>query len=452
MKIIIVGDGKIGFALTKRLAMDGHDIVVIDRNARVLEESQQAADIMTVQGSGASMDVLKEAGIQNADLLIAATSSDEINILCCMMASKISDVHTIARVRSPEYSKQLNFLKKEMGLSMTFSPEQETAQEIFHLLQFPSFLKRDRFANGRVEIVEIKVTKDSVLCSQPLKKLNELVKVRVLVCAVERDNTAYIPSGNFVLEENDNIYVTAVSRELSQLVKNLGLFRERVKQVLIIGGSRSSFYLSNRLISSGVLVKIIERDSSRCAELSAMLPKASIICGDGSRQEVLSEEGIDNADALITLTDFDEENLIISLFAAQRGVPKVITKVNREEYIDTFQNFGIDTFINPKQLTCSDIVRYVRAMENTTGGSMQALHYIVGGRVEALEFFADNTTDNLQIPLKDLQLKPNILIASINRSGHIIIPSGIDFIQAGDTVVVVAKAQQAIYDLNDIFA
>ena len=452
MKIVIVGDGKIGFALTERLSKDGHDVVVIDRNPKVLEECQQSADVMAVQGNGASMDVLREAGIESAELLIAATSSDEINILCCMMANKMANIHTIARVRSPEYANQLGFLKDEMGLSMTFNPEQETAREIFHLLRFPSFLKRDRFAKGRVEIVEIKITKDSVLCGRPLSELYELVKVRVLVCAVERDNAAHIPSGGFILEEGDNIYVTADSKYLTQLIKNLGLMRERIRQVLIIGGSRSAFYLASRLLASGVGVKIIEQDPERCVALSTMLPKATIIEADGTRQDVLAEEGIDKTDAVVTLTDIDEENLIISLFAVQKGVPKVIAKINRSEYIETFQHLGVDTFINPKQLTCSDIVRYVRAMENTTGGSVQALHYIVGGRAEALEFRVGAATKNQGVPLAEIRLRPNILIACITHGSKTIIPGGGDIFEQGDTVIVVTTAKQAIYDLNDIFA
>ncbi len=452
MKIIIVGDGKIGFALTERLAKDGHDVVVIDRDPRVLEECQQAADVMAIQGNGASMDVLKEAGIANAELLIAATSSDEINILCCIMAGKLSKVHTIARVRSPEYSKQLNFLKDEMGLSMTFSPEFETAMEISTLLQFPSFLKRDRFANGRVEIVEIKIPKGSVLCDQPLSKLYELIKVRVLVCAVERDNTAYIPSGSFTLHENDNIYVTAGSKYLTQLIKNLGLMRERIKQVMIIGGSRSACSLASQVIGAGVGVTIIEQSTERCNELAALLPKANVIEGDGSRRNVLDEEGISTADALVTLTNLDEENLIIALSAVQKGVPKVIAKVNRTELIDSFRILGVFTFINPKQLSCARVVRYVRAMGNTSGGSVQALHYIVGGRAEALEFVVSRSTRNRGVPLADMQIRDNILIASISRGSHTIIPSGIDSFNIGDTVVVVTLAENVILDLNEIFA
>lgn len=451
MKIIIVGDGKIGFALTERLAKDGHDIVVIDRNPKVLAECQQAADVMVVQGNGASMEVLKEAGIAGAELLIAATSSDEINILCCIMAGKLSNVHTIARVRSPEYSKQLNFLKEEMGLSMTFSPEFETALEISTLLQFPSFLKRDRFANGRVEIVEIKIAKSSVLCNQPLSKLYELVKVRVLVCAVERDGAAYIPSGSFILRENDNIYVTASSRYLTQLIKNLGLMRERIKHVMIIGGSRSAFYLATQLTNAGVSVTVVERSSARCNELASLLPKANVVEGDGSRLNVLDEEGLATTDALVTLTDIDEENLIIALTAVQAGVPKVIAKVNRMEYIDTFRNMGVDTFINPKQLTCARVVRYVRAMGNTSGGSVQALHYIIGGKAEALEFIVSERTKNRGIPLSQMHIRDNILIASITRGNQTIIPSGVDAFNIGDTVVVVTLVENVILDLNEIF-
>ena len=452
MKIVIVGDGKMGFALTERLSKDGHDVVVIDRNARLLEECQQSFDVMAVQGNGASMEVLMEAGVESADLLIAVTNSDEINILCCMMANKLGHVHTIARVRSPEYVSQLGFLKDEMGLSMTINPEYATAREIYHLLQVPSFLKRDRFAKGRVEIVEIKVSKGSPLLGKPLSTLSELCKAGVLVCAVERENEAYIPSGGFVLEEEDNIYVTADSRDLSILIKDLDLMREKIKQVMIVGGSRSAFYLAQRLLASGVGVKIIEQDPVKCVELSTALPRAMVIEADGSRQDILLEEGIDKTDAVVTLTNIDEENLIMAMYAVKRKVPKVIAKINRTEYIETFQNLGVDTFINPKTLCSSDIVRYVRAMENTSGGSVKALHYIVGGKAEALEFVATESTRHRGESLAKIKLREGILIACIMRQGKIIIPSGSDHMEQDDIVIVVTTAQTAIKDLNDIFA
>ena len=313
-------------------------------------------------------------------------------------------------------------------------------------------VSRQMHANGKVEIVEIRITANSVLCGQPLSKLYELVKVKVLVCAVERSNQAYIPTGSFTLEENDNIYVTAGSRHLSQLIKNLGLMRDRVKQVMIIGGSKTAYYLAAQLIAGNMGVTIIEQNPERCRELADMLPKANIIEGDGSKQDVLDEEGISSADALVTLTDIDEENLIIALSAVQRGVPKVIAKINRTEYIDTFHHLGVDTFINPMQLTCARIVRYVRAMENSGEGSVQALHYIVGGKAEALEFHVNADTRFRGVSLAEIKLRENILIASITHGNQTIIPGGGDSFAAGDTVVVVTLAEQRILDMNDIFA
>ncbi len=444
MKIVIVGDGKVGLALTARLSRAGHDVVVIDRDPRVLEESLQTYDVMVVQGNGACKSVLEEAGIDTADLLIAATSSDEINLLCCMVANKMA----IARVRSPEYAGQLNFLKDELGLSMTINPEMAAAREIDHLLQFPSFLKRDRFAKGRVEIVELKISADSPLRGKPLSQLYKLIRVKVLVCAVERRGVVYIPSGAFTLEEGDKISVTADSKDLVSLLKNLGLTAERTRSALIVGGSRIAYYLARRLLSSGIAVKIIEQDIARCEELAALLPKATIINADGSRQDILRAEGIASTDAVVTLTDMDEENLIISMYATHVGVPKSITKINRAEYVDTFSDLGIDTVISPKDLCCTDIARYVRAMENTTGGAVQTLHYIVEGKAEALEFVAPSATRHLaQVPIK-----PNILLSCILRGGKTIIPQGSDCIRLGDPVIVVTTAEQTIRDLGDIFA
>lgn len=452
MKIVIVGDGKVGLALTARLSRAGHDVVVIDRDPRVLEESLQTYDVMVVQGNGACKSVLEEAGIDTADLLIAATSSDEINLLCCMVANKMANVHTIARVRSPEYAGQLNFLKDELGLSMTINPEMAAAREIDHLLQFPSFLKRDRFAKGRVEIVELKICADSPLRGKPLSQLYKLIRVKVLVCAVERRGMVYIPSGAFTLEEGDKISVTADSKDLVTLLKNLGLTTERTRSALIIGGSRIAYYLARRLLSSGITVKIIEQDITRCEELAALLPKATIINADGSRQDILRAEGITSTDAVVTLTDMDEENLIISMYATHVGVPKSITKINRAEYVDTFSDLGIDTVISPKDLCCTDIVRYVRAMENTTGGAVQTLHYIVEGKAEALEFVVTSATRHLDEPLTQVPIKPNILLSCILRGGKTIIPQGSDCIRLGDTVIVVTTAEQTIRDLGDIFA
>ena len=427
MQIIIVGDGKVGVALTEQLSSEGHDITVIDSNPKVLEQSLESYDVMVVHGNGASIGVLKEAGVEDAHLLIAATSRDETNLLTCIVAKKLGAKHTIARVRNPEYAEQLVLMRDELGLSMTINPELAAAREIHHLLQFPSFLKRDSFAKGRVEIVEIHVGEDSKLAGIPLNRLYEIARVRVLVCVVERGGTVHIPDGSFTLQAGDNIYVTADSQDLA-------------------------YYLAMRCLHAGLGVKIIEQNHERCVELAELLPSAVIIEADGSRQDILAAEGISSTDAVITLTNMDEENLIISMYASHIGVPKVITKVNRTEYVEAFKSMGIDTFISPKALCSTDIVRYVRAMQNTTGGSVITLHRMVEGKAEALEFRAAETTRHLGETLLDIQLKPEILIACITHKGRTIIPRGSDVFQAGDTVIVVTTSGQPINDLNDIFA
>lgn len=452
MHIIIVGDGKVGVALTEQLSQEDHDVTVIDSNPKVLEQSLESYDVMVVHGNGASIGVLKDAGVEETDLLIAATSRDETNLLTCIVAKKLGARHTIARVRNPEYAEQLLLMRDELGLSMTINPEMAAAREIHHLLQFPSFLKRDSFAKGRVEIVEIHVDKSTRLADIPLRRLYEIARVRVLVCVVERGGSVYIPDGNFTLQTGDNIYVTADSQDLARLIKNLGIVKHKVRDVIIVGGSRVAYYLALRCLHAGLGVKIIEQSHERCAELAELLPRAVIIEADGSRQDILAAEGVRAADAVITLTNIDEVNLIIAMYASHIGVPKVITKVNRTEYVKAFKSMGIDTFISPKALCCTDIVRYVRAMGNTTGGSVITLHRMVEGKAEALEFRASEATRHLGETLLDVHLKPNILVACITHEGRTVIPRGSDRIQLGDNVIVVTTSGRPINDLNDIFA
>ena len=451
MKIVIVGDGKVGYTLTEQLSKEGHDIVVIDSNKQVLQESVETLDVMVVHGNGASLKVQKQADVGDCDLVIAATSADEINILCCIIARKLGCAHTIARMRNPEYAEQLFFLKEELGLSMTINPERTAASEIFRLLQFPSFLKRDSFAKGRVEIVEIVLREGNILNDKHLSEMYKIAGVRVLVCAVERGDGVFIPDGNFQLKQGDKIYVTASAADLATLIRNLHIESRRVRDIMIIGGSTIAYYLAADLLDIGVDVKLIETKPERCRTLAEKLPKAEIINADGSSQAVLLSEGIEKTDAVVTLTNMDEENLLISMYANHIGVPKVVTKINRTEYSEVFRDKGIDCVISPKLLTANDIVRYVRAMQNTTGGSVLTLHRIVDNKVEALEFRVTETTRHLGETLLQITLKPNILLACIHRYGKIIIPKGEDTIELNDTVIVVTTADQTIYDLNDIF-
>ncbi len=452
MKIVIVGDGKVGYTLAQQLSHEGHDMVVIDNNLQVLQESQEALDVMVVNGNGATLETQRAADVGNSDLLIAATSGDEVNLLCCVLARKLGCKHTIARVRNPEYEQQLQFLKEELGLSLTINPEKAAAREILRLLQLPSFLKRDSFAKGRAELVELKIKQGSPLCRLRLDQLSEVSHVKALVCTVEREGVVTIPTGQFQLQQGDKITVTAASRDLGVLVKDLGIDKQRVHSIMLIGGSRIAAYLAQSLLDSRVNVKIIEEKLARCEVLSDMLPGALIIHGDGTLHDLLLAEGIEQTDALVTLTGIDEENLIISMYADHMGVPKCITKINRTEYAAMFQNKGVDTIVSPKLLTVNEILRYVRAMDNTSGGSMLTLYRIVDGKAEALEFKVTKAVKYLGKPLYELNLRENILIACINRNGKIILPRGSDCLLEGDTAVIVTTADRAISSLNNIFA
>ncbi len=452
MQIVIVGDGKVGLTLTQMLTAEDHDVTVVDNNSRVLERLLQECDAMAVQGHGASRATLTEAGVGDADLLIAATSSDEVNLLSCLVARKLGCGHTIARVRTPEYAEDISLLRGELGLSLAVNPDESCAREIFRVLQFPSFLGRDQFAKGRVEIVRFKLAASSPLVDIPLSQLYSAARVNVLVCAVEREGEVHIPHGDFVLQEGDDVFITAANEALTSLIKNLGLSNHKITQVTIVGGSRLAIYLSLLLIRSGVGVKIIERDAARCRTLADLLPDADIVEADGTEQETLLAEGAARADALVSLTGIDEENIVLSMYAHQIGVRTTITKCNRSQYSDMFDKMGIDTVVSPKTSCAVEIVRYVRAMQNSAGGEMLTMHHIAGGKAEALEFSAKASSQVLDVPLKDLPLKTGILIACIIRGRRTIIPNGTATIQSGDSVIVVTAAGSRICDLNEILS
>lgn len=453
MKIVIVGDGKVGVTLTEQLSKEGHDIVIIDKDLKVLKESVDQYDVMGVHGSGTSLSVQREAGVGESDLMISATSADEVNILCCILARRLGVKRTIARVRDPEYNDQLVFLKEDLGLSMTINPEQAAAMEILNLLRFPAALKRDTFAKGRVEIIEIKLTDKSPLCGKYLHELAHLTKVQVLVCAVEREGEVFIPTGAFRLQAGDDIFVTGASRNLGVLTRRLDLADRKIKNVVLLGGSRIAYYLAAALLEEGAKVKIIEIDPKRADHLAEILPKATVVNADGAQPGVMMSEGLAQADALVTLTDIDEQNIILSLYGQNMGVYKTITKINRMEYGELAQKMGVESTVSPKDLVCHNIVRYVRALGNTEEDSgLVALHRIVNDQVEALEFAVTEETKNLGAPLREMKLKPGVLLACISRGGKVIIPNGDDFIQKGDSVILVTTADRMYAELNSIFA
>ena len=453
MKIVIVGDGKVGHTLTKILSGEGHAITIIDSNPGTLKATQELLDVAVVEGNGALVEVQMTAGVQHSDLLIAATSSDEINLLCCFIARKLGCENTVARVRNPEYDQQLDFLKEDLGLSFSINPEKAAAKEIFSLLQFPSFLKRDSFAKGLVELVEIRLKPDNILVGRRLDNMSDIWKMNALICAVERDSQVYIPSGSFCLEAEDKITVAAETAQLVELIGALKVAHKKVRQVMIIGGSRIAAYLAAALLKTNIGVTIIEQKQARCAELSELLPRALIIHGNGAEEDVLYAEGIRDMDAVVTLTGIDEENLVLSMLANHIGVPKTIAKMNRLEFTEALSNIGVDTIVRPKLLTANEIVRYVRAVGATEGGCVDTLYRMADGKVEALGFTVPEEAAYLNIPLADLELKSNTLMASIIRAGRVIIPNGSTCIQAGDNVVVLMRAQpQVVSSLNDIFA
>ena len=453
MNIIIAGDGKVGTMLTRQLSTEGHDITVIDSNSAVLQQSVERYDVICVHGNCASMSVLQQAGVKEADLLIAATSADEVNLLCCTTAHALNPkLHTIARIRNPEYTEQIYRMRNVFGLSMVINPENQAATEIERLLKYPGFLRRDTFAKGKTEIVELRVDAGSKLCNVRLMDLRSIVKCQVLVCAVLREGSASAPRGDFVLREGDRIFVTALSQNLTTLLKNLGILTRRVRDVTICGGGRISYYLASRLKKSGISVRIIEKDYDRCRELSELLPEADIIHGNVREQDLLESEGVAGSDALVALTGLDELNMIVSLYGTSRNVPQVITKLSHTGNSSVIGNLSLGSVICPRALVCSNIVRYVRAMENQTGAAM-SVHTIADGQVEALEFLVDENTRNCGKPLKEFKLKPNVLLVSISHGANTEIPNGDSVFQKGDIVVVVdSNSNEIIRQLNDIFA
>lgn len=452
MHIVIIGDGKVGHTLTEMLSGEGHDIVIIDRDAKVVENAVNSFDVMGIIGNGASYHVQMEAHVNRADLLIAATSSDELNILSCMVGKKIGARHTIARVRNPEYSKQLIFLKEELGLSMVVNPEMETAHEISRILRFPSAMKIDSFAKGRVDLIEIKVVHGSPIAGKSLRHIQQEYRTKILVCAVQRGEEVFIPNGDTVLLEDDRITLTGAAAEVSAFFKAIGIFKQRSRSVLLVGGGKIAYYLAKELSEFGMQVKIIEQSEKRCFELADMLPRVMVSQGDGSDQDVLDEEGLASYDACVALTDIDEENVVISMYAESQKVRKVVTKVNRLSLNKLLAGAGLESAIAPKLVTANRIVRYVRAMQNSAdSSSVETLYKIVGQQAEALEFHVGEKTAYTGITLNDLRLKPGLLIACIVRNSRLIIPGGSDTIEKGDNVIVVT-AGQYLSTLRDILA
>lgn len=451
MKIIIVGQGKVGKTIATALANERHDIIVIDQNAKVLSKVRDSLDVMTLLGNGTSADTLVEAGVESADLCIAVTSSDEANLLCCLIAKKLGATNTIARVRNPQYAKDIYLYRKELGLSMHINPELEAAREISKILRFPSAIHMESFCGGKVDIVEGKVDETSPLVGCALKELKRRFRANVLVCAVDRNGEVTIPTGDFVLQANDRIHLIGKLADVENFVENVGTLSRPIQKVMIIGGGKISYYLGMDLSKTKMQVKIIEMDENRCKELALALPKVMVLEGDGTDIDLLEEEGFKDMDAFVALTSIDEENIILALNALQVNVKKVITKVNHIRENSTLYNLGIDTYISPKDVTANKIVSYVRAMQNSFGSNVEAMSKIVSGKAEALEFVVKRNMPFINVPLMDLKFKKNLLIGCIVRDGVIIYPKGNDVILADDHIIVVTT-QHGLQDVTDIFA
>ena len=452
MKIIIIGTGKVGFSLAEQLLNEKHDITIVDTQDSALRRATDALDIMSVKGNGVSTDTLREAGAEDTDLLVAATNSDEVNMVCCLTAKHLGAKYTIARIRNPEYNLGLHELKKNMGIDMVINPENATAVEISRLLRFPSAANIETFCRGRVELMGFRLQEGDFLVNQPLHALSAQVKqLSLLVCAVDRDGEVTIPNGSFVPQVGDKLYLIGRPTSLDQFFRLLGRYSPKVKTVFIVGGGKISVYLTAILEKMKMRVKIVELSEKRCRLVSEMMPRTTVICGDGTDQELLESERMSAADAFVALTDRDEDNLIISLYAMQQGMHKVVTKCNRQNYTGIARAVGLDSVISPKLITAAQILQLVRGMQNSQGSVMNTLYRIADGKTEAMEFTVGPSTRHLNVPLRDLHLHKGILIAVIMRDGEIIIPEGSSCIQEGDSVIIISR-DRPIQDLNDIYA
>ena len=452
MIIIIIGTGKVGFSLAEQLLNEKHDITIVDTLDSALRRATDALDIMSVKGNGVSTATLREAGAEDADLVVAATNSDEVNMVSCLTAKHLGAKYTIARIRNPEYNLGLHELKKNMGIDMVINPENATAVEISRLLRFPSAANIETFCRGRVELMGFRLQDGDFLVNQPLHALSAQVKqLSLLVCAVDRDGEVTIPNGSFIPCVGDKLYLIGRPTSLDQFFRLLGRYSPKVKTVFIVGGGKISVYLTAILEKMKMRVKIVEMSEKRCRLVSEMMPRTTVICGDGTDQELLESERMSAADAFVALTDRDEDNLIISLYAMQQGLHKVVTKCNRQNYTGIARAVGLDSVISPKLITAAQILQLVRGMQNSQGSVMNTLYRIADGTTEAMEFTVGPSTRHLNVPLRDLHLHKGILIAVIMRDGEIIIPEGSSCIQEGDSVIIISR-DHPILDLNDIYA
>lgn len=451
MNIIIVGDGKVGYTLAYHLAKEDHNITIIDKNLEALKKADNTLDVMCIKGNGARASVLMEAGALEADLVIAATSRDEMNMLTCSTAKRISqNVRTVARIREPEYYEEFTVLREQMGVDMVINPEYAAAEEIANLLQFPSAMNIELFFSGKERLVEFRVNSGDFLVGSKLSKISSKLPQSILFVAVERAGIAYIPNGDFEFQVNDRLFVMGQITGITDLFKMLGRYIQKIKTVMIVGGGRTSYYLTKIISKLGMSVKIIEIDSKKCIDLAENIEQAIIIEGDGTDQELLESENIEDVDAFITMTGRDEENLITSMYAIEKGVDKVIAMTTRLNFPNVVNKLGLDSIIDPKVVTASYIIGYVRGMQNSRGSIVDSLYKIMDGKAEVISFIANESTSFLNTPIKDLSLKDELIIACILHNNVVTIPHGNKKISYGDKVLIVSKSNYIIKDLNDI--
>ncbi len=451
LNIIIVGCGKVGAALTEQLIKEGHDITLIDKNAGRLQEIANYYDVMGIVGNGASYNIQLEAGIEKADLIIAVTSSDELNVLCCTIAKQAGDCAAIARICSPDYNQDAGYLREKLGLTMIINPDLEMARETARILFLPTALEVNSFAHGQAEMIKCQLPPDNILAGMSIADLGKNISSEILICVVDRDGEVYIPDGSFVLEENDTISFVSSRRSIRSFLHKIGFQTKQVKDTLIVGGGKSSYYLAHQLLQMGIDVKIIEKKVSRCEELSILLPEAIIINGDGTDQDLLKEEGLEQAKSFVPLTGIDEENVMLTLYAKQVSNAKVITKINRMTFKNVIGNLNLGSVIYPRMITSEAIIAFVRAKKNSMNSNIETLYHLFDSRVEAIEFMVDEASEVTGQPLMNLDLKKNLLVACIYRNGIAKIPSGQDNIQVGDTVIIVTT-HTGFDKLTDILA
>lgn len=451
MNIIVVGCGKIGTTIVSSLVMEGHDVIAIDDDADAVSQLSNVYDVFCICGSGTDCDVLEEAGVAKAELFVAVTGSDELNMLSCLLAKKMGAKNTIARIRDPEYSEHsVKFMCKQLDLSMAINPELSAARALFNILKMPTAVKIETFSRSDFEMIELRLKENSLLNGVKISDLSSKYKnIKFLISVVQRGKDVYIPDGNFVLQSGDKIGIAAAPADIQKMLRSLNILQKQARNIMILGGSKTAFYLARMLSNIGSSVKIIEKNPEKCRELSDILPKAVVINGDGAQQELLREEGINSVDAFVTLTGMDEENILISIFAATQQVPKVISKVNRDELSSMAEKLGLDCIISPKKIISDILVQYARALKNSLGSNVETLYKVMDEKAEALQFNVKPESKLTNTPLRELRFKPNILIAGIVRDRQTIIPSGDDVILPGDKVIVIA-ANRRLHDLKDI--